>query len=185
VLIEDLLRLSRLDQGRVEMNIIPVDLKALVTQYVNDFALLAESKQLTLAIENSGGQPTTRADQGLLGQVLSVLLTNALNYTPAGGRVVVQVLTSEQEGRAWAGFSVSDTGAGIPQEEQGQLFQRFFRGDVGRASGAPGTGLGLAIAREIVERHGGRIDVVSKGIAGEGAAFTTWLPAEDKTTEKA
>jgi signal transduction histidine kinase len=73
--------------------------------------------------------------------------------------------------------SVSDTGPGIPPEERSQLFTRFFRGAVGRKSGAPGTGLGLAIARGIVERHQGQIEVASAGVAGQGATFSVWLPA--------
>lgn len=184
VLIEDLLRLSRLEQGRVVMNIAPINLNTLVAQYVTDFTLLASSRQLTLTFEGSPSEPTVQADQGLLGQVLSVLLTNALNYTPAGGKVVVSTLVSDREEQSWAGFSVSDTGPGIPPEEQQQLFQRFFRGSTGRASGAPGTGLGLAIAREIIDRHGGRLVVKSEGIPGEGTAFTVWLPAGNMITDE-
>jgi len=182
VLIEDLLRLSRLDQGRVEMSLAPVDLNALAAQYADDLTLLAESRQLTLAFEGLPDRLIVKADPGLLGQALSVLLTNALNYTPAGGKVVVSTLASETERQRWARLTVSDSGAGITPEELPQLFQRFFRGSVGRASGAPGTGLGLAIAKEIVELHGGRIEVQSSGIPGEGTVFTIWLPIEDQTS---
>ncbi|NDJ79040.1 MAG: GAF domain-containing protein [Chloroflexi bacterium] len=175
-IIESLLYLSRLDQGRFDFNPTPVDLNLLVTQYVTDRALLAESRGLTLEQQTEPELPPITVDEALIGQALSVLLTNALNYTPAGGHVMVAIQHRESDGSAWQGFSVSDTGPGIPLEEQPKLFQRFFRGEAGRTSGMPGTGLGLAIVKEIVERHQGQVDVVSAGRAGEGAAFTVWLP---------
>ncbi len=78
--------------------------------------------------------------------------------------------------RIWVGFSVSDTGVGIPQGEQQQLFTRFFRGMAGRKLGVHGTGLGLAIAKEIIDRHGGTIEVASDGVVGRGTDFRVWLP---------
>jgi signal transduction histidine kinase len=75
------------------------------------------------------------------------------------------------------GFSVRDSGPGITLEDRGQLFTRFFRGKIGRDSGMPGTGLGLSIAREIVQRHGGKIEVGDNKEAGSGAVFSVWLPA--------
>jgi PAS domain S-box-containing protein len=178
LLIEDLLRLSRLDQGRVAFNLAPVDLNALAAQYVGDRTLMAESRELTLALEAQPGLPPATADEGLLGQVLSVLLTNAFNYTPAGGTVTVHTQERLSGGVRWVGFAVSDTGPGIPPDEQSQLFERFFRGTAGRTSGVPGTGLGLAIAREIVARHQGQIELISTGVPGEGASFAVWLPGE-------
>jgi signal transduction histidine kinase len=117
------------------------------------------------------------ADANLIEQALSVLLTNALNYTPAHGQVMVQTHTDPLADRQWIGFSVIDTGLGISPDEQTKLFTRFFRGQTGRKSGVPGTGLGLAIAKEIVERHGGKIEVKSDGIPGSGTTFTVWIPA--------
>jgi PAS domain S-box-containing protein len=180
LIIEDLLRLSRLDQGRVTLILAPVDLNALADQYVADRAPLAEERGLSLTLDAEPGLPPVRADEGLLGQALSVLLTNALNYTPAGGRVVVSTRACELEGKPCVGFSVGDTGPGILPEEQPYLFQRFFRGKAGHESGQPGTGLGLAIAKEIVGRHYGRIEVVSQGVPGEGATFNVWLPVGDE-----
>jgi signal transduction histidine kinase len=93
------------------------------------------------------------------------------------------VTVSTRKGRFdsthWAGFRVSDTGPGISAEDQSHLFERFYRGQAGRESGAPGTGLGLAIAQEIVTRHYGRIEVKSAGVPGKGATFTVWLPAKE------
>jgi PAS domain S-box-containing protein len=176
-LIEDLLRLSRLDQGQVQLELIPLDLNSLAAQLVEDRTSLAASKDLTLEFSGNPEVPLVNADNGLMGQVLSVLLTNAMNYTPPGGEIVVQTQTQIQDERPWAGFSVRDTGPGIDPEEQTKIFDRFFRGKVGRESGAPGTGLGLSIASEIVKRHHGHIDIESTGVPGEGTTFKVWLPA--------
>jgi PAS domain S-box-containing protein len=175
-IVEDLLYVSRLERGQIPLTLSPLDLNALVEQYATDRAPLAEEKGLGLTFERAPNLPAVQADEGLLGQALSTLLTNALNYTPAGGRVVVSALSEEHDGARWAGFRVSDTGPGIPPEEHPLIFQRFFRGSVGRGSGAPGTGLGLSIVREVANRHGGRVEMTSTGVPGEGAAFTVWLP---------
>ena len=176
-IIEDLLFLSRLDQDRVALNLETVRLADLIRQYVSDRALLAEIRGLSLQIEeNTRELPLVEADRRLLGQALSILLTNAFNYTPSGGKVTVST-HSKSNDETLVGFTVRDTGVGISPDEQPRLFERFFRGHAGQASGQPGTGLGLCIAREIVERHRGHIEVFSTGIPGEGAAFTIWLPA--------
>jgi signal transduction histidine kinase len=120
-----------------------------------------------------------QADEGLIGQVLSILLTNAFNYTPADGQVTVSTHSYQSDGKQWAGFRVSDTGPGIAPEDQRHIFERFYRGEAGHASGVPGTGLGLAIAHEIVARHQGRIEVTSDGVPGNGTTFTVWLPREE------
>lgn len=179
LLIEDLLRLSRLDQGRVELHLTAVDLRSLAAQYVEDRKLLAESRGLHLEMEPTSPIGVVSADEGLIGQALSVLLTNALNYTPVGGSVTLGTCLEHREQGAWVGLRVKDTGPGIASAEHPQLFQRFFRGRAGRESGTPGTGLGLAIVKEIVNRHGGRVDVYSDGIPGQGATFTIWIPSEN------
>lgn len=176
-IIEDLLQLSRLDQGDVDLDLTSVDINELATQYVTDRTPLAESRGLTLQIDTRQDIPPVQADKGLVGQVLSILLTNAFNYTPAGGQVFVSTHSGQSDGLEWVGFSVRDTGPGIPPHEQDHLFKRFWRGRAGRETGAPGTGLGLAIAREVVDRHHGRIDVQSEGVPGQGGVFTVWLPA--------
>jgi|GEM_PF-7018928 len=175
-LIEDLLRLSRLDQDRVELKMAPSDLNSLAHQYVNDRAAVAESRGLSLQLGESVPLPSVPFDPGLVGQVISILLTNAMNYTPAGGRITVHTMMQENREESWCGISVSDTGPGIEPAEQSRLFERFYRGKAGIASKAPGTGLGLSIAKEIASRHGGHMEVLSKGVPGEGSTFTLWLP---------
>jgi two-component system sensor histidine kinase ResE len=115
-----------------------------------------------------------QADRNLLEQVVSNLLTNALNYTPSGGSVQVMTKPAPSNGSDGITIHVEDTGPGIPAKERGHLFERFYRGEASRALGVPGTGLGLAISREIIELHRGSITLVSE--VGEGSTFTVWLP---------
>lgn len=147
----------------------------MLREYVTDRAPLAKQRQLSLMLDTNTPLPAVQADEQMIGQVVSILLTNALNYTPAQGQVTVRTQAAERQGQKWAGFMVQDTGLGLTPEDQKRLFERFFRGRAGRESAAPGTGLGLAIAREIVEKHRGRIEVQSEG-PGKGATFTVWLP---------
>jgi signal transduction histidine kinase len=176
-IIEDLLTLSRLDQGRFDMTFAPVDLDALVGQYALDREVMAQDCGLHIVYRPQPELPLVEADHGMIGQVLSVLLTNAINYTPRGGLIEVCTRKRQEGDRLWAGFSVSDTGHGISPEEQAEVFERFFRGKMATETNAPGTGLGLAIAREIVEQHRGRIELRSSGQPGDGAEFSVWLPA--------
>jgi signal transduction histidine kinase len=182
-IIDGLLELSRLDQGQVGASMLTVDLNELVHLSVADRPLLAESRGLRLTLEMQPDLPPTTADSKLIGQALSILLTNAFNYTPAGGWVKVATRTLTAKEQQWVGFTVSDSGPGISHEEQSRIFDRFFRGEAGRVSGVPGTGLGLAIVKEIVERHQGWVEVESEGAIGKGASFGVWLPTEGKTSD--
>jgi PAS domain S-box-containing protein len=179
-IVESLLTLSRFDQERMDWKPAPVDLNTLAAQYVEDRTPMAVNRGVSLVFEDVADLPPVVVDEGLIGQVLTVLLTNALNYTPAGGKVTVNTHSKEEDGaQKWVGFSVSDTGPGIAPDEQPLLFTRFFRGEAGRSSDAPGTGLGLAIAKEIVARHQGQIEVISEGEPGKGTTFVVWLSSED------
>ena len=111
-------------------------------------------------------------------QAVSNLLTNAMNYTPAGGQLYIRTMMSDdQSGKPGVAISVQDTGPGIDKDDLPHIFERFYRGSAGRETGAPGTGLGLAIVKEVVERHHGRIEV--ENVAdGHGAVFKVWLPVE-------
>lgn len=175
-IIEDLLLLSRLDQRRITMRPKSIDVSLLAGQYVTDRALLAQERNLEMRFQSKADMPYVHADPGMIGTVLSVLLTNAINYTPGGGKINVTVGETVQSNSRWAQIHVADTGPGISPDEQKSLFDRFSRGVAGLQSGAPGTGLGLAIAKEIVEYHQGKITVVSEGIPGKGTTFTVWLP---------
>lgn len=183
-LIEDLLLLSRMDQGRAQPAFAAVDVNRVATTLVSDRAALFTDRGLALRADLGEGLPAVQADVKMLTQVLTNLMTNAMNYTPAGGAVTVtsglrladdSLQTTEDAGRLqWVTLAVSDTGCGISAEEQAHLFERFYRGEAARQMGAPGAGLGLSICHEIVERHGGRITLTSQ--VGKGSTFTVWLP---------
>ncbi len=174
-LIENLLDLSRLDLGKTQANLQPTDINLLIDTLATDRSALAADQGLTLEVKLAQRVPPALADRKLIEQVMTNLLTNAIHYTPAGGAVTLRTATTKVKGHKWITFSVTDTGPGISPEEQRHLFERFYRGQAGRASDAPGTGLGLAICRAIVEQHGGRITVESQ--IDQGSTFTVWLQA--------
>ena len=180
VIIEDLLRLSRLDRGRMDVDLQKVDLNDVIEQFVGDRKLLFQKKGITLDHVLCETVPPVVADRSLLEQLLSILATNALNYTPAGGRVTMSVIREVNGTVERAGCCVEDTGPGIPPDEQAHLFDRFFRGRAAQDAGVAGTGLGLAIAREIVERLNGSITVENPERTGGGAAFTVWFPVSEE-----
>ena len=144
-MVEDLLTLARADAGQLELKAGPVDLDAIAEECVELLDALADRRGVTL--ELSGGPSTAWGDPDGLGRVLTNLVTNAILYNRPGGRVVV---TTALEGNE-AVLTVSDTGAGIPEEDQPMLFRRFYRADPARSREHGGSGLGLAICRSIVE----------------------------------
>jgi PAS domain S-box-containing protein len=182
-IVNDLLALPRAEQSTPTIQMLPVDINDLAREYVTDRLVLAKNQDIALTFVEQPDLPPMQGDPAKLGQVLSNLLSNALSYTPAGGQVTVEAISEEwKDGALWVGFSVTDTGPGIPAEEQNTVFKHFFRGKAALESGAPGTGLGLAIARQIVEAHDGRIEVVSDSPAGQGVTFRAIFPVE--TSEK-
>jgi signal transduction histidine kinase len=178
-LIEDLLNVASMSVEPPALDLVTCDMNTIVLLCVADRTLLAEEKGLNLTFTEEPGLPKIQADKRQLERVLGILLTNALSYTPDGGQIRVSTLSQQLDGDLWIGFSVKDTGLGIDAEEQERLFERFFRGRAALERGVPGTGLGLATAREIVEEHGGKLEVSSEGEPGRGAALTVWLPAEE------
>lgn len=173
-LIEQLLAISEYDAGQAEIRREPTDINSLIRMLVGDRARLIGNRGLRLAVETTEDLPLVPADQQEIMQVMTNLLTNAMNYTPSGGTINLQTMRTAWQGQSYVTFSIADSGPGIPEDERRRVFDRFFRGIVGRASGVPGTGLGLAICKEIVEQHGGRILLSSEG--GKGTKFTVWLP---------
>jgi len=176
-LIDDLLSLSRLDVGASPLYARPVDINKLLGALVQDRASLAAERELQLDLQVSTEAPPILGDERLLGQVFTNLLTNAMNYTPEGGRITLRSRVHHEGQTAWVIAEVEDTGLGIAPGEKNEIFKRFFRGTASQETGAPGTGLGLAICHEIAERHGGHIHVFSAG-PGEGSCFAVWLPVE-------
>jgi signal transduction histidine kinase len=172
-LISQLLDFSLLDAGTLAANLEPVDLNQLASTLINDRRQLAQDKNLTLAFAAATELPPALADPKLLFQVLTNLLSNAINYTFPGGKVVVHSDLQERDGRTWVTISVKDNGLGISEEDQAQLFERFYRGVAAEITKASGAGLGLSICKEITDQHGGQITVKSQ--LGQGSSFTLWL----------
>jgi signal transduction histidine kinase len=173
-LIEQLLSMSHLDTGQVQIRPQATDLNSLLQVLTGDRARMIARRGLRLDLRPEPDLPMVEVDPQYIMQVLTNLLSNATNYTTQGGRISLETATQEREGQDWVTFTVRDTGPGIPDDELSHVFDRFYRGGYARTSGISGTGLGLPISREIVERHGGRITLETK--VGEGSAFTVWLP---------
>ena len=169
---EDLLTLARSDAGVLQLRLQTIDLAATAARVVERLALAASSKNVELVLR---AEPpvTAEVDEDLLSRLLWNLATNAIKFTPAGGRVV---LSARRENGAVA-LAVTDTGPGIPEDALPQVFDRFYRADEARTPAAPsqGTGLGLAIVRAIAELHGAQLSARNIGVGG--AEFTVRLPA--------
>jgi signal transduction histidine kinase len=172
-LIEDLLDLSRLDMKATPFYLEPTDINDLTIELIQDRAAMAAARGLMLDCQLAPDLPLVMADAQRLVQVMGNLMTNAINYTPYDGIITLLTAIQQWDGMDWVTFQVRDTGRGISEQELPHLFERFFRGEAGRQSGAPGTGLGLPICKEITESMGGRITVDSQ--LGQGATFTVWL----------
>jgi signal transduction histidine kinase len=174
-LIEDMLTISRMDAGTVTFDPQLVDLNPLAEVLLEDRRKLMEEKGLRVDFRPARQLPLVRCDSAMLTQAIASLVTNAMHYTPSGGEVQVATELAVEDGTSWVKLSVADTGLGVREEERGQLFERFFRGSASRSAGTPGTGLGLSIARNVLERHGGRITYRAR--RDRGSEFALWLPA--------
>jgi signal transduction histidine kinase len=168
-IVEDLLLVAQIEADRLELDPVETDLADLAAVTVEEALPAAAEQGIELVLDIEGPLPL-EADAGRLGQVLDNLVSNALKFTPAGGSVMV----SASNGDGPLRLEVTDTGIGVPHEEMGQLFSRFYRASTATRRAIPGTGLGLVIARAIVEAHGGTISLESQ--EGEGTRVTVTLP---------
>ncbi|HWC26103.1 MAG TPA: ATP-binding protein [Solirubrobacteraceae bacterium] len=178
-LLGDVLFVTRVEAGRLDLQLEPVALDELVQAAVDAARPRADGAEITLrtALEPL---PPLPADRGRLRQLLDHLVSNALKFTPPGGEVEV-ALARGQDGLVV--LSVRDTGIGIAEDEQERLFERFFRTSEATARAVAGAGLGLTVCKAIVEAHGGEIAVTSR--AGAGTTVRVRLPAQPATTESA
>lgn len=168
-IIENLLDMGRMRDGRALMNLAPLSPDQLVNDATDRFRAAFQDKGVRLSTSLAEELPPVLGDAERLEHVFGNLLANALKYTPAGGQVTLTA-ESEDGGRA-VRITIADTGPGIASEHRPRIFERFFRVP-GQASGLGGAGLGLAIAKDIVEAHGGRIWLDSEAGAGTSFAFT-------------
>jgi two-component system phosphate regulon sensor histidine kinase PhoR len=170
-LVQDLLRLARLDAGQEKLDITRCDLRALVQAVAGDLAPALDARHQRLEMLIADGASSLRADAAKLHDVLRNLIANASAYAPEGTTITVASrLTSDR-----MAIDVMDQGPGIPDAERPRIFERFYRLDESRARDPGGTGLGLAIVKNLVEAHGGRVSVSNRPEGG--ARFTVELPA--------
>jgi signal transduction histidine kinase len=171
----DLLDVTRIETGRIELVLVPVDLAALVSRVVAEYRPQMEGKGQELDLYAAPGLPAGLCDRRRAEQVVGNLISNACKYTGEGGRIRVRVEPAQDQG--FVQVSVADTGPGISAEDQPKLFSRFYRTEGARLSGTGGTGLGLFVTRSLVELHGGRICLESE--VGVGSTFyVTFVIAE-------
>ena len=168
-LIEDIIRLSRLDEGVMNESA-PVALRALTDHCLEKLRPLARAQDITLTAE--GGDAVVQGDRVLLEEMLTNLIENGVKYNRPGGSVTVSVW--EEDGRPHV--RVSDTGVGIAPEHQARVFERFYRVDKSRSKQTGGTGLGLSIVKHGAQVHHAEITLESR--VGQGTAITLAFPAQ-------
>ena len=172
-LLDDLLDVSRLESGQLTIERVPLDLGALARRVVEQ--LQATWAEHTVTLHTPAVPALVAGDGGRLEQVLQNLLENAIKYSPAGGPIVVQLARGATEIQ----LTVTDTGIGIPAEALPNLFRRFYRAGNAQAQHIRGSGIGLYVVSEIVNLHGGRVEVQS--VEGQGTTVTIRLPLAGTT----
>ncbi|MGC1219565.1 MAG: ATP-binding protein [Phormidesmis sp.] len=173
-IINDILEFAKISSGRSFLDISEFSLCALIEVVFEQFQAIADKQgvRLSLSLEVSAKEDSFCADAKRLRQILSNLIHNAIKFTPAGGQVVLRVRCEDQVGI----FQVEDTGIGIPEAQQGMLFEKFKQLESPFQRQYSGTGLGLAMTKRLVELHGGTIQVKSK--VDKGSLFSVRLPAQ-------
>ena len=161
-IVQDLLTLSRFDSGRSELNLAPFDFGEAVRDVYQANRLEAQRHGHTMELELPGSLPEIVGDRERILQVMMNVVSNSIKYTPDGGRI--RLSAGVQGKRVW--MEVADNGIGIPKEDRGRIFERFYRVDKARSRESGGTGLGLSIAKEIVDRHHGTIELVDRPSPG-------------------
>ena len=177
-LVNSLLNVSRIESGRIQINPQPTDLKVLAEQVIHALEKTIKEKKLNIITSIHPKIGLIPVDASLMGEVFANLLTNAVKYTPEGGDISVFISQKEEE----ILIQVSDTGYGIPLNQQDRVFKRFFRGDNIVTKQPDGTGLGLYITKAIVESSGGKIWFKTK--ENEGTSFWFTIPKEGMKEKK-
>ncbi len=174
-LVVDLLDISRIEAGRLRLEMGPVDMCKVIQTVAQSMKTQIEAKNLTLQVDVPASLPPVWGDHGRLVQVVTNLISNAYKYTPEGGHIHVTTDgLSDSSSTDCLTVSVRDTGLGISPEDQHKLFTKFFRADDPRVRDIPGTGLGLSITKSLIEMHAGAIWFQSE--LSEGTTFTFTLP---------
>lgn len=175
-LVQSLLDISRIESGRLRLEIKEVVPDALISEAVQAFGPTMDAKNQTIRVDIEPNLPTIQGDRSRLLQVLTNLVSNASKYTPEGGTVTVSGAQMTENGCEYVRWSVQDTGIGMTPEEQERLFTKYFRSSNTAVRSVQGTGLGLVITRSIIEMHNGHIWVESE--YGKGSTFSFSIPVE-------
>jgi signal transduction histidine kinase len=171
-ILSDLLLVARLDAGKADLATKPFDLVSVLSEEAERFGVRAAAKEIRLEVQVPGELPA-RGDPKRTGQILSVLLENAVRFTPPGGSIALSGRLQDR----WVEANVTDTGHGISPDHLPRVFDRFYRAETSRTRGkSGGTGLGLAIARDLARAQGG--DLVAESAKDGGATFRLRLPRE-------
>lgn len=181
LMINDILEMSRLDAGRIEMNRETVDLGDIAGMVQAVVQPLANRKNIAFACEIDPDVPLITADFEKLRHVLENLCGNAVKFTPEGGDVRLSISWHPECGQVW--LRVADTGIGIAKKDQRRIFDRFVQADSSASRRYNGTGLGLSLAKEYAEMHGGTISVESE--PGRGSVFAVRIPVDGPTEARA
>ena len=175
LLVGDLLELSRIESGRLELKLVSRAPREILQEVQEDWRRSFDAKKVKLRLDCPSGLRVVRTDSLRVGQIFSNLMENALRFAPTGSEVVLSArmgdLNQEVE------FTVRDEGEGIPVDKIGRIFERFFRVDPGRVREKGGTGLGLSIVKHLVQLHGGK--VWAKSGLGRGTQILLTLPCEN------
>ncbi len=175
-LVNDLLDASKLESGTMRLDLSTIELRGLVDELRQQMQPLAAEKEIALEEALPAGLPPLRADRAKLRRVLVNLISNALKFTPRGGRVE---LRAHVEGPGWVRVSVADNGVGIPPEDLSDIFDKYAQARSRATRSEKGTGLGLYITRQLVELHGGKIEVQSE--VGCGSTFSFTIPTASES----
>jgi signal transduction histidine kinase len=176
--INDLLDFSRMDVGRIALNIQPFDIGLLVEQIRVNVSSELDRKNVTFVAQIETDLPPVIADRDKLSQVLENLMINAIKFTSEAGRIRLSARRAAGLSRPTAIVELEDTGIGIPSDQVGKIFSRFHQVDTSSKRRFGGVGLGLAIVKSILDAHGSEISVYSR--EGEGTRFSFPLPLLDK-----
>jgi signal transduction histidine kinase len=177
-LVNDLLDVSKLEAGKVEVGLTPVDPQAVVARAAGALQVIAAQKGVQLRVEPADPRlplPRVLADEDRLHQILVNLLSNAIKFTPREGVVSVGAALTLEPLHPAVAFRVTDSGVGIAEEHLAHIWDRFYQADSSSTRRYGGTGLGLTIVKRLTELHGGHVQAASAG-AGQGATFTVWIP---------
>ncbi len=171
----NLLDITYIETGRVELLLQPVNLQLLMHDVIDELRPLLDAKQQQISLSVEDEIPNALCDDERVMQIVANLLSNANKYTGEGGAIAITLQRAQTEG--FIQIAVSDSGTGISESDQKRLFERFYRTEDARLSNASGTGLGLSIVQSLVELHGG--EIWSQSRLGRGSTFYVTLPIDD------